>query len=150
MNNIFIIFFSLIFIGCNPSQKVKSEYNEPHCLTSQSQCVINNEIGQFSVLFNVDKIHGDLPFELSIAYKSLSKNIKFSGHLEGKDMFMGKIPVFFNKLENENRQSADVLLVNCSEEQMVWRLWVTIEIPASHDKELMKKSFFIDFTSTRL
>jgi len=150
MNNILILLLSFIILSCNPAPKIKSVNSPPRCLASQSQCVINNELGQFSVLFNVDKIHGDLPFELSIAYKSVSNDIKFSGFLEGKDMFMGKIPVFFNKLDDESRQSADVLLVNCSEEQMVWRLWITIEIPANHDKELIKKSFFIDFTSSRL
>jgi len=138
-------------VACNPKQEIKNSYIKPQCLTSQSECVVTNELGQFSLLFNVKEIHGELPFELSIAYTSNNKEFKFSGYFEGKDMFMGKIPVFFTKVKNENKQTSEVLLANCSEEQMVWRLWVTVEAFAD-DKQVLKKktTFFIDFTSTRL
>jgi hypothetical protein len=140
----------LTLMSCSPKEEVESLYTVPHCVTSQSQCLVDNELGQFTVLFNVDKVHGDIPFELSIVYTSAAENIKFSAYLEGKDMFMGKIPVFFTKAQNENKQTSEVLLANCSEEQMVWRLWVTIEAQDMNQPELKKNSFFIDFTSTRL
>ena len=60
------------------------------------------------------------------------------------DMFMGKVPVFFETMSKENVFVAESLLANCSEEQMVWRLWITVEL------ESKAKTFFVDFTSKRI
>jgi hypothetical protein len=111
------LLFSLLVVlmSCSAEQEIESLYIAPRCVDSQSKCVVNNDIGQFKVLFNVDKVHGDIPFELSIVYTSPVDNLKFSAYLEGKDMFMGKIPVFFAKTQNENKQTAEGLLDNCSE-----------------------------------
>ncbi|NQZ79583.1 MAG: hypothetical protein HRT52_01075 [Colwellia sp.] len=148
-----LVSFLWLLIACNPKPEIKSSTIKPQCLASQSKCVVTNELGQFNLLFNVEEIHGELPFELSITYDSNDNDIKFSAYLEGKDMFMGKIPVFFTKMKNENKQISEILLANCSEDNMVWRLWVTVEASTDNEKTLKlkkKKTFFIDFTSTRL
>ncbi|MFT5759149.1 MAG: hypothetical protein ACI9LM_003903 [Alteromonadaceae bacterium] len=148
-------------MSCNPTAEIKSLYILPHCLDSQSKCVVDNELGQFKLLFNVDKVYGDMPFELSIVYTSTSEDIKLSGFLEGKEMFMGKIPVFFTKGQNENKQTSEVLLANCSEDQMMWRLWVTAEVigdqpgnqldnQLGNNQKLTKRTFFVDFMVSRL
>jgi len=148
----------LLLMSCNPKQELESIYIAPHCLASQSQCMVTNDIGQFNVLFNVDKVHGDMPFELTLTYPSVNENIKFSAYLEGKEMFMGKIPVFFTQVQNEQKQRSEVLLANCSEDQMVWRLWITAEVTDNivtnelddNNQSRTKRTFFIDFLSTRL
>jgi hypothetical protein len=69
---------------------------------------------------------------------------KATAYLEGRDMFMGKVPVFFEPTGDGKIYLAESLLANCSEEQMVWRLWITVELI---DKN---QTFFVDFTSQRL
>ena len=70
--------------------------------------------------------------------------IKATAYLEGRDMFMGKVPVFFETMGKKNIYVAESLLANCSEEQMVWRLWITVQLAEN------TTIFFVDFTSQRL
>ncbi|WP_345315624.1 hypothetical protein [Ferrimonas gelatinilytica] len=42
--------------------------------------------------------------------------------IEGRDMFMGVIPVRF-----DTQGRATVMYGSCSSDYMVWRLWVTLE-----------------------
>ncbi len=64
-------------------------------------------------------------------------------------MFMGKIPVFFQRDHNEiNSMVAQSLLASCSEEVMTWRLWFQVEITV--DGKVQQQNFFIDFDSEKL
>jgi hypothetical protein len=157
-----IFSISLLISGCKPAtvQKpdIAQKMSPSQCIESQSQCEINTELANFSIKFSQfqlsDKIKTELPFiiEFSDSLFNSSKvseiqtlNItKVSAYLEGKDMFMGKVPVFFEKVDNNNVFQAQSLLANCSEEQMVWRLWVTVESGEE------TQNFFVDFTSQRL
>jgi len=171
----FISFLSvLLLIGCGPAGKPDSNTSlseqklATFCLTSQSQCQINTEFGDFEVTFAQTKVVGnkaaasapdkilqhirtELPF--SIVFKAINQSeisakiSTVSGHLEGKDMFMGKVPVFFNKEEQGDKFTALSLLASCSEDIMVWRLWLTVTLA---DKESSEQTFFIDFESIRL
>ena len=171
----FIFLLSILpLIGCGQAAKSGSntslsEQNlETFCLTTQSQCVINTEFGDFEVSFSqvqvfdnkaaesvpdnvLQHIRTELPF--SIIFKAINlsdlnaKISMVSGHLEGKDMFMGKVPVFFNKVEQSDKFTAISLLASCSEDIMVWRLWLTVKLAGPEKSE---QTFFIDFESLRL
>lgn len=69
---------------------------------------------------------------------------KVSAYLEGRDMFMGKVPVFFDKKDDSTIYLAEGLLASCTEDQMVWRLWITAETAGE------EQTFFVDFMSQRL
>ena len=120
--------------------------------STESQCEISTELGNFSVKFSQhqlsDKVITELPFFIELTQISQQKTMpsitKASAYLEGRDMFMGKVPVFFETMSKENVFVAQSLLANCSEEQMVWRLWITVEL------ESKAKTFFVDFTSKRI
>lgn len=142
--------------ACNPAYE-QSKVSDPitlvpQCIGSQSQCEINTELANFSVKFSQaklsDKIITELPFAIeltSFAVQNGEINItEISAHLEGKDMFMGKVPVFFKKIEGSNVYSAQSLLASCHEEMMAWRLWITAKVEGEN------QSFFVDFTSQRL
>ena len=140
------------------------------CLTTQSQCQISTELGDFEVKFSqvqskalqgkkVDKafketlqqIQTELPFSVNISLINPS-NIKtkistVSGYLEGKDMFMGKVPVFFETEEQGNKFTAISLLASCSADIMVWRLWLIVTLA---DQQKSEQRLFIDFESVRL
>jgi len=122
------------------------------CIVSQSQCEISTELGNFSVKFSqhqlADKVKTELPFFIELAQlpqqEPMQSIIKATAYLEGRDMFMGKVPVFFETMGKKDIYVAESLLANCSEEQMVWRLWITVQLAEN------TTTFFVDFTSQRL
>lgn len=169
----FILFLVLnALFACQPADKKNTVLTDPKCLPGQSQCVINTPQGEFTVLFNVERVLTETPFEITVLYlgnqvdeKQVNSNAnskadnkgveKISGYLEGKDMFMGKIPLFLteNKLNEFNSQ---VMLGSCSRPDMVWRLWLTAQFSSVNasdglnesEQVLTQQQFFIDFPSS--
>lgn len=164
LKKIAIIGSLLLISACNPISKNDSSITAnvlvPKCIGSQSRCEVSVDTATFSIKFSQhqvsDNIKTELPFFIELTQlpqKNSKQNAKqdinqsiinVSAYLEGKDMFMGKVPVFFQKMDNDSSYSAQSLLASCSEEQMIWRLWVTIEMTGK------TKTFFVDFTSQRL
>jgi hypothetical protein len=156
-----IILFIFTILACNPiqqaSQNKEAQPKSPFlCLASQSRCEVSTDSGVFIIEFsgqiNGGKIKTELPFEIKLTLKTKMKDSTLknvSSYLEGKTMFMGKIPVFFQMGEQrKNSIIAESLLVSCSEEVMVWRLWFTVDIEQAD--QIIKQDFFIDFDSKRL
>lgn len=153
-------------MGCSKAPELKSLYVAPHCLSSQSLCTIETQYGQFSLLFNVDKVITEQSFTITL--KAISKDnsaseqdkidlskFEISAFLEGRDMYMGKIPLFFKQGAN-GEFSAEALLGSCSEETMFWRLSLELknnEVSHLHNQNVNKNvftdRFSIDFESTR-
>lgn len=166
-----IIVILLIFnsLACEPISTVSNNRDIQQqlpfiCITSQSQCEVNSHYGRFNILFSQiaqdGKIKTELPFYIQLSFTALTENKlgeksleatgkinKIASYLEGKTMFMGKIPVFFQET-NTNALVAESLLASCSEEIMTWRLWFTVEILV--DGKIQQQGFFIDFDSQRL
>ena len=75
------------------------------------------------------KAESEINFELLVKSE---KNIRItSAWLEGKDMFMGKIPLFFapNNITKSNfHVSAQTMIGACTEESMVWVMNIAVEI----------------------
>jgi len=152
------------------TERVAAQKLTSFCLTTQSQCVISTKLGDFEVKFSqaqpntltgkkaavnseepLQQIKTELPFSMTVTMinsENLINEIQtVSGHLEGKDMFMGKVPVFFTKNDQGNNFRAKSLLASCSEDVMVWRLWLTVQLA---DEQKSEQQFFIDFESLRL
>lgn len=151
-----LLLFSLF--ACEPVSTVSQERNLPKpytfiCLTSQNQCEIITDIGQFSILFSGENKEGrlitELPFHIQLTYQGDFELENVTGYLEGKDMFMGKIPVFYQSGENlHNIMIAQSLLASCAEEVMTWRLWFTVKVIL--EGKILEQQFFIDVDSQRL
>ncbi len=156
---IFSIAVLTLTCACKPAQPVNDKASQTQkfqCISSQNHCQIPTDFGNFSVKFSqfdlFDNVKTELPFaiELSNAAKTGTQMntalsvTSVSAFLEGRDMFMGKVPVFFEKHSESKSYRAKSLLANCTEEQMVWRLWITLE---SLEQQ---QTFFVDFTSVRL
>lgn len=162
MNKVFVVILVIFTLSaCNPAQQVSQDKDVSSqipfaCLASQSRCDVNTELGTFTVQFSGQieqgKVKTELPFQIKLTFDALVESAKLknvSSYLEGKSMFMGKIPVFFQALEkNNNVTIAETLLVNCSEEIMTWRQWFAIEIEQAG--KIVQQDFFIDFDSKRL
>jgi len=162
IKQLFFITTLLLISACKPVTEQGSDMVQQmpptQCIDSQSQCEIVTELASFSIKFSqfqmIDKVKAELPFviELSQLVSNVTKpNVaksmsitKVSAYLEGRDMFMGKVPVFFEKAEGSNKFIAQSLLANCTEELMVWRLWITVKVGEQ------EQTSFVDFTSERL
>jgi len=162
-----IIYILVLFqlSACEKASKstvsTKKQVTDAACLTTQSQCQVNTELGSFLVKFSqsqsnlskegLQQIQTEQPFSITLnsvnSDLSMNKIKAVSAYLEGKDMFMGKVPVLFNKEEVSDMFVASSLLASCSEDIMVWRLWLTVKMANQQDSE---QSFFIDFESIRL
>ncbi len=156
-----IIIFTFNLLACEPVQLASKKTAEEQekiftCLPSQSQCEINSEFGRFNIQFSGQvsqgKIKTELPFQIQIQFDAIDESYKLKtvmSYLEGKDMFMGKIPVFFESDQQKaNIMVAESLLASCSEEQMTWRLWVEVEVFKGN--KASQQRFFIEFDSQRL
>ena len=157
---VILLFFNLL--SCGPvSQATKvNEAEKPLsfiCLTSQSECEVNTQYGFFTVQFSGEPsqayIKTELPFYVKLKFDAKNTSIqlkRMSSYLEGKSMFMGKIPVFFEKeaKQENNVMMAESLLASCSEEIMTWLFWFNIEILV--DGVVQQQDFFIEFDSERL
>ena len=93
-------------------------------------------------MFDHAEIIAETPFHLTLRSKE-SSVVSVSGYLEGKDMFMGKIPLIFE--QNANEYTARVLLGACSQPSMTWRMWLTFK-DEDTGEELTR---FVDFESKR-
>ncbi len=156
---ILILIFGLLS-ACQPKTPPQSHYVEPQCLSDQSICDIDTELGKFNIHFNVKKVQAEVPFVISISAENSISDLNFTGYFEGKDMFMGKVPVFFQHQPNKPEQvTAESLLASCSEDVMTWRIWITviksetsIDNKSPNDEQAFEQSkvrFFVDFTSSR-
>lgn len=161
LRSVVIIFCIFTVIACNPIQTASQKKNtEPElpfaCLSSQSPCDVKTDWGTFTIDFSgqtdAGKLKTELPFQVQLTFNAIAENIQLksaNGYLEGKTMFMGKIPLFFELMtSSSNIARAQTLLASCSEEVMTWRLWFTVEV--EKDKVINKQEFFIDFDSQRL
>jgi len=156
-----VLLFTFNILACNPIQQASQKKSiHPQipftCLTSQSSCEVSTDVGVFIIEFSGQldkgKIKTELPFEIQLTFEALSESLQLknvSSYLEGKTMFMGKVPVFFEMTDKNNKPViAQTLLASCSEEVMTWRLWFTVEI--EQDDKRTEQAFFIDFDSQRL
>ncbi len=160
MKVIVVILLILNIFACNPIQQASQKKNMPQipfsCLASQSNCEVITDLGVFSVQFSgqadMGKIKTELPFKIQLTFDARDKNVQLknvSSYIEGKTMFMGKIPVFFQMSDKgSNSTIAQTLLASCSDEVMAWRLWFTVEIEQADMRT--KQDFFIEFESKRL
>lgn len=156
----------LILLVCKPVENNNFVNNEPkngvfRCISSQSQCVITHELGDFSIYFNRDPVITEVDYQIAFKFtqkKAVKGNQakvevkKVSAYIEGKNMYMGKIPLNFVK--HNELYIADSLLGSCSEDYMEWRLWFIVEFEKKSlenftVKQQAKQTFYVDFASQR-
>lgn len=158
IKSIIVLICVTSILACQPVEQKPSQPSQAYyfsCLSSQSACLIETELGAFSVEFSGATIEGmlktELPFQVQVRFIPDDKRYQLTGiesYLEGKAMFMGKVPVFFDGNTTKNTVQAETLLASCHEEVMTWRLWLTIEV--SQADEVRQQHVFVDFDSKRL
>jgi len=148
--------------ACTPNENQQKLTVPFQCIKTQSVCEVSTELGTFLITFNVEQVLTEMPFKIRIEVKqdslindetSEQHMYKWAGYMEGKTMFMGKIPLFFTQNTDTEKNSqpqfiAETMLGSCSEEVMTWQLWLTVE-KTGIDEKAKHTTFFIDFNSTR-
>lgn len=132
----------LLLVSCSKDNSTKVEYQAFSCTEFQSICEKEFDEGKLDILFNVAKIMPET--EVGIKLKStIEKPIEnITGFIEGKSMYMGKIPLLFSSPDNQNEVEATFMLGSCSDPNMTWRTWIEVEF-----KDGSKRNFFFDFAS---
>ena len=145
------MFFLFIFAGCEQNEQAIPPFIEPKCLSSQSACLITSTYGDFSILFNVDSVFTENEFDIVLVSHSHHQIKSISAHIEGKNMFMGKIPLYFKLDKNDKtiKYITKTMLGSCSEENMRWVIFFTIDKIKENGK-VVNEQFSVEFDSVRL
>ncbi len=148
-----IIFLLGTLFGCQPVTNDVSEVDTFRCVNA-NPCRINTDVGTFIITFDTPMVITEESFSIKLSYQAspiiLEKELKISAidaFLEGKHMYMGKIPAFFHLTEQDQSFIAALLLGRCSASSMVWRLWISVSLMNKITNKPLVESFHIDFTS---
>lgn len=156
MNNDLVkLFFKscllVALFGCQPSEVAHVNLDKPVCLSSQSECTVNTVVGTFAVSFNQTAPKAENPFEIHIEHSGEQTLNGVSGYLEGVDMFMGKIPLFFTKKETRDNGNsvfiAQAMFGSCSLKTMKWKAIFIADV--QYNGKTKEQLFNVTFTSTR-
>ncbi|XQW83628.1 hypothetical protein ACOYR1_10740 [Thalassotalea piscium] len=151
LNNLIFVIMCTFLVGivsCSKDKKATVERIEPQCLASQSACQITTSFGKLSVLFDQKAIIPEQEFTLFVGNKSLEQGFNITGFIEGKSMYMGKIPLFFSSEKVNGFKTAQTMLGSCTDKKMIWSLQLTL-VPTSETANNQPESFSIEFTSIR-
>lgn len=136
--------FFLCLYGCfeQKDKLVTAEqfFTDFSCINTNNNCEIEIKNLSFTVLFNVEKIRPEQEFIIAINKKNELPINKVSGYIEGRNMYMGKIPVVFE--ETSTQFIAKVTVGACSEPNMQWRLWLNFDAKQAYGS--IEKKVFID------
>ena len=144
-----IVFFTLFLClsACNPMHtKVEGDsvnYAPANCVKAMSPCTLITQTGRYAIAVNVKKIITEQPFLIYVSYLGARHINNISGYLEGKTMYMGKIPLSFT-LDNQHRFTAKTMLGMCTEQQMTWRIVLMVDLKndgTSASKQLLQYEF---------
>lgn len=126
ISTILLIGSNYYLSGINPTPQ-----NSNLCNFQQSPCSTIIEDLQITLSAGTEVIKAESEINFELLVKSEKPVIITSAWLEGKDMFMGKIPLFFtpNKITQTNTLvSAQTMIGACTEESMVWVMNVALEV----------------------
>ncbi|MFD2166605.1 hypothetical protein ACFSJY_10040 [Thalassotalea euphylliae] len=121
------------------------------CIDGQSTCFSSLENGHLFYQFDVSHLLAETPFNFQVFAEGVDV-IAVEGYMEGDDMFMGKIPLFFqetlggieqNKVQDHRIFRAESLFGSCSEAKMTWRVWLTVKYQKDNVINELNKSFTV-------
>lgn len=111
-NYLVLLAFLGLISGCD---EVKSD-NENKCDFNVA-CHYENDL---VVSLSQNQITPEMPFQVIV--KSTHPLTIYEAYIEGVNMYMGKIPLFFE--QNNQQAIADAMLGVCSEPNMQWQITI--------------------------
>lgn len=122
------------------SENSESSQTSLNCIAS-SPC----QSHEITLWNSAETLRPETPFDLFLDTQNPALKVR-AAWLEGKSMYMGKIPVFFT-LEQNSRWSAEVMVGACSDPVMEWLL--TIELTGQPAVKVSDKTVTFSLYTTR-
>lgn len=146
----FILLVLLLFLFSCSTDETKAPVilDSPICIDSQSNCSNTLPHGEISLLFDRDKVINESEFTIHLQYTGEKKLKNIKAYIEGKDMFMGKIPLLFYPDDNNPQVFiANGQLGSCTNNEMVWTLVVVLKYKSLNEDTVIEEVTYFDFTS---
>lgn len=132
-----ILWLNLSACGENELKSVQTRTLDPSlCTFSRGECV--KQVGEAALSFSLSPASAPSEKPIEITISSSIPIDKVDMRLEGRDMFMGVIPVNISKVD-ENTYLGKFIYGSCSSGYMVWRGFVNITMKGE------QHSVIIDF-----
>ncbi|GGQ23890.1 hypothetical protein [Shewanella litoralis] len=122
-----LIISSMFLMACdNAKNEEKNTFPKDLtlCQFSAGQCYKN--VADLKVGLMIDPVHTPSEKPLNITLKSTQAITNVSIRIEGRDMFMGVIPVALSSV-TDNEAQGTLIFGSCSSNYMVWRAFVTFD-----------------------
>ena len=128
IRKLLILITVLVITSCGDSKQKNGKPDQIDgslCQFSQGSCTKEINGVKITLLINPKTVPSEKNIQLKL---SVNKPVKIkSARIEGRDMFMGMIPIKFNSIKNKEFLG-DAILGTCASGYMVWRLIVNIDV----------------------
>ncbi|OUS26346.1 hypothetical protein A9Q98_10900 [Thalassotalea sp. 42_200_T64] len=122
---ILILFIIFAFFGYQFIDHDKPiNYGQNYCDFSAGVCSQIRDFGSFELTTMPKLIKAESEINFQLTSKNNAELEIQSAWLEGKDMYMGKIPLFFSA--KNGVYEANTLIGACTEEQMNWQMIIVL------------------------
>lgn len=121
------ILIVLLTVACSDDfahQEAKNNRDKNLCQFQQGACIQTIDKNTISLSFTPKFAPSEVPIQVKINTSQVVNNL--SMRLEGRDMFMGIIPVTLSQ-KNNYEYNASIIYGSCSSGYMVWRAFIHYE-----------------------
>ncbi|MGX9462504.1 hypothetical protein ACWXWU_14900 [Shewanella sp. A14] len=120
-------FFSMFLMACDNSKMPENNQfpvDKTLCQFSQGECY--KKVADVSVGLMIDPVNTPSEKPLNLTLKTSQAITNVSIRVEGRDMFMGVIPVSLSSI-TDNEIQGTLIFGSCSSNYMVWRVFVSFD-----------------------
>ena len=122
-----VMILLFLLVGCKPNTPIETtDYpvDKTLCQFHQSSC--DKQVDDLTVSFSLNPPHApsEKPLTVTLSASAAIENVQM--HIEGRDMFMGIIPVSLSASAN-NQFTGSLIFGSCSSDYMVWRVFVSFD-----------------------
>ena len=125
---IVIVGFSLMFLMACEKENVTQQHSLPVdktlCQFSKGECY--KKVANVTVGLMIDPVNTPSEKPLNLTLTSTQAITNVSIKVEGRDMFMGVIPVALSSV-TDNEIHGNLIFGSCSSNYMVWRVFVSFD-----------------------
>ncbi|WP_133309338.1 hypothetical protein [Parashewanella curva] len=120
-----IISLGLIGCGQKDTKNVEKGSSDPTlCSFLDNSCTKSTKGVNFTIKISPEEVPSEQDLHFRLTVDKTVINVK--ARLEGRDMFMGIIPVVLSQTES-NTYDSQFMLGSCASGYMVWRLFISAE-----------------------
>ncbi|WP_371185313.1 hypothetical protein [Thalassotalea maritima] len=100
------------------------------CDFQQGSCINQQWLAPIELSAEPDVIKSESEVVFYLVSERFDESVRIEGYLEGKDMYMGKIPLVFHF--RNGLFYAKTMIGACIEQSMIWQMQLTIDDGSGH------------------